>query len=233
MFRKTIFFLVLVLVGPKCFGNLFLKENLKQAKAGDYIVTYQNKSYTLMAIKENSGGLISIEEISIPANYVKERFSWKGWAAQRAPNNSCWVSYVINSETGNLQNYFSRTLNQRLDTSKANVFLSTLLNLQLTHIPYSERKKVARGGGNDLKNLWQPKMVVDGEEVPGVLFEAWKTVWPRDGSELGGKEILVYLPAENGKYPSYFPSWLQVSGMVEKAKLRIVDSGRDLKVNTP
>lgn len=231
MFQKTIFFTFFILICSKCFGDLYLKENLDRGLPGDFIVTYQNKTYTVMLIQEKAGNLLSIEEISVPANYIaKEGFGWKAWAAAGAPNNCCWVRYVVNSETGTLQNYFSRTLNQKLDTSKANVFLSTMLNLRLIHVPYSERKKIGRGKGCDLSNLWQPKMVVEGQAVANVPFEAWKTYWPRDGSELGGKEILVYVPAESDKYPSYFPFWLQVSGMVERAKLRIVDSGRGMKL---
>ena len=40
--------------------------------------------------------------------------------------------------------------------------------------------------------------------------------------------IEVYVPHESNKYPAYFPYWLQISGMVGKAKVRIVDSGSQL-----
>jgi hypothetical protein len=66
---------------------------------------------------------------------------------------------------------------------------------------------------------------VDGNNIPAVPFEAWQTHWPKDGTDLSGKSIEVYVPQENDKYPSYFPYWLQISGMVGNAKVRIVDSG--------
>jgi hypothetical protein len=40
-----------------------------------------------------------------------------------------------------------------------------------------------------------------------------------------GKSIEVYVPHENNKYPSYFPYWLQISGLISNAKVRIIDSG--------
>lgn len=220
---KQIFFLIFFSIFCTGYADLLLKDNLDNACPGDFIVTYQNKTYTVMLIRGKGPGSLTIEEISVPSHL---KMAWKEWIVKGAPGNSCWVRYQVDTATGYLKNYYSITQGQWMDTSKANQFLTTLLNLRFAHVPPQERKKVARGGGSDLRNLWQPPMIVEGKTVPKVIFEAWKTHWPRDGSELGGKEIMVYLPAESEKYPTYFPYWLQVSGLVEKAKIRIVDSGR-------
>ena len=47
-----------------------------------------------------------------------------------------------------------------------------------------------------MRPLWQPRMVIDGKPIQGVLFDAWKTDWPRDGSDLSNKTIEVYLPSK-------------------------------------
>lgn len=110
---------------------------------------------------------------------------------------------------------------------EANNILSKLLNLNLKPIPYSQRKKIG-GRPTTASNLWQPPIVVDGRKIEGVAFDAWRTYWPKDGSDLSGKMIEVYVPEENDKYPAYFPYWLQVSGFIGKAKIRIIDSGTKL-----
>ena len=38
---------------------------------------------------------------------------------------------------------------------------------------------------------------------------------------------------KNQNYPSYFPYWLQVNGVAGKAKIRIIDSGSNLKSPKP
>lgn len=209
-----------------------MRDNLKKAKPGDYIVTAQNKTYTLLHIQDKEDDLLTMEEITVPSSKIsKNNQNWKNWVACYAPGHTSWVKYVIQLSTGEMKEYFSYSKNAWYQIPKADNFLSTLLNLHFVQIPLNARKKVGpipSGGGPDFRTVWQPQMVVDGREIQGVFFDAWKTHWPKDGSEMSGRTIEVFVPAENERYPAYFPYWLQISGMVGKAKIRIIDSGTGL-----
>lgn len=215
-------------------GDLVLRRNLMRAAAGDYIVTAQNKNYTILLVRSTmTGGMVMvIEEITLPMARVPANFStWRQWVESGAPGHTCWVSYEISLMDGSILKAFSFTKNEWFTVPQSQNFLSTLLNLQLTPIPLNERKKVGpppNAGTPDRRSFWQPQMVVDGQLVPGVQFDGWRTKWPKDGSELSGKSIEVFVPHDQGQYPAYFPYWLQISGMVGKAKVRIVDSGSQL-----
>ncbi len=96
------------------------------------------------------------------------------------------------------------------------------------------RRRVGGGTANRIDNrpFWQPRLIVEGTEITGVTFDAWRGRWPKDDSELSNKTIEVYLPSKESGYPCYF-HWLQVSGLVGKARVRIVDSGHNLKSPQP
>lgn len=213
--------------------ELFLRNNLKYARAGDFIVTSQNKIYTVLLIDNISEHEIAIEEITAPMkNMNASSFSWKNWIAQQAPGHTSWVRYVVETPSGQMKEYFSYTKNGWYSVSEGDNFLSTLLNLKLRKIAITERKKVGPTPPQhvtDKRPYWQPKLIFEGKVIPGVSFDAWRTFWPKDGSDLSGKLIEIYVPQNPGIYPAYFPYWLQVSGIVGKAKIHIIDSGRDAK----
>lgn len=210
--------------------EMSLRSNLDRAAVGDFLVTAQNKNYTVLVVKSKEGKKLSFEEITVPMNRItKENFSWRSWIGKKAPGHTCWVMYVIDVETGQVQQTYSYTKNEWVSIPQSQSFLSTLLNLKLKRVSDSERKKVGAPPASDSfdrRPYWQPNMIVDGKKIPGVFFDAWRTRWPNDGSEVSGKVIEVYVPKESDKYPSYFPYWLQVSGIVGNAKVRIVDSGK-------
>lgn len=212
--------------------ELLLRDNLNRAKAGDYLVTAQNKNYSILIIRSKEGEQLSIEEITMPTSRVPQNnFSWKSWVQKGAPGHTCWVMYMIDLPTGAMQQTFSYTRNEWITIPQSQNFLSTLLNLRLKRISDDERKKVGPPPASDSfdrRPYWQPALIVDGNAVKGVTFDAWRTMWPKDSTDLSGKLIEVYLPKNNDKYPSYFPYWLQVSGVVGNAKVRIVDSGSEL-----
>lgn len=212
--------------------DLLLRNNLDRAQTGDFLVTAQNKNYTILIVRSKEGEQLSIEEITMPMSRVpKENFSWRNWVEKKAPGHTCWVMYMINLPSGQVQQTYSFTKNEWVTIPQSQNFLSTLLNLKLKRIDDSERKKVGPPPASDSfdrRSYWQPSLIVDGKTIKGVTFDAWRTRWPKDGSDLSGKIIEVYVPKENDKYPSYFPYWLQVSGVVGNAKVRIVDSGTGL-----
>lgn len=206
-------------------GDIYLRDNLKQAEPGDFIVTAQGKMFTLLHIHEKNGDDLIIEEVSVPENRMPSRqYTWRSWVEQSAPYHTSWVMYRVNLATGRMTQHYNFAKNEWRDMSNCENFLSTLLNLRMSKIPTNQRRRV----GNSRRN-WSPKMVVDGRTIPGVPFDAWRTHWPDDGSDLAGKTIEVFVPEENTKYPSYFPYWLQIKGFIGKAKVRIIDSGTNLK----
>lgn len=210
--------------------DLFLRENLKLARVGDYIVTTQNKIYTVLLIDQIDNGQISIEEITVPTQRIHlSGFSWKKWIANNAEGHTSWVRYVVDTVSGQIKEYFSYTKKGWYSIPEGDNFLSTLLNLKLHKVSITERKKVGPRpprNATDKRPYWQPKLTFEGRVIPGVMFDAWRTSWPRDDSELSGKIIEIYLPEDFGIYPAYFPYWLQVSGIIGKAKVHIIDSGR-------
>lgn len=211
--------------------TLLLRTNLERAQPGDYIVTVQNKNYTLLLVRNKEDDTISIDEITIPSKRLPESNSWRNWVEKKAPGNTCWIMYTIHLPTGAIQKTYSFTKREWVNIPQSQNFLSTLLNLQFQLVPNGERKKIGStisAGKNDHRPLWQPPLVVEGKKIPGVSFVAWRAHWPKDGSELSGRTIEAYLPKDSDKYPSYFPYWLQISGMVGKAKVRIIDSGSKL-----
>ncbi len=213
--------------------ELYLRNNLKYAREGDFIVTSQNKVYTLLLIDSLTNNEIAIEEITAPMKNINlSGFSWKNWIAQQAPGHTSWVRYVVDISSGQMKEYFSYTKNGWYSIPESDNFLSTLLNLKLRKVSITERKKVGPtppAHVTDKRPYWQPKLIFEGRVVPGVMFDAWRTFWPKDKSELSGKIIEIYVPQNPGAYPAYFPYWLQVSGIVGKAKIHIMDSGRGAK----
>ena len=217
-----------------------LRENIVKANPGDYIVTNQGKNYTILLIREKLPEGLIIEEITVPSSrfpgntYTK----WKSWIEEGAPGHTGWFMYQLNTQTGAMNHAFSFPKNGWFEIAAADNFLSGLLNLNFQYIPPQSRKRVGPRHANgtivpEERRIWNPQMVVDGQIIPNVHFSAWQTYWPKDGSDLAGKLIEIYIPEENDRYPSYFPYWLQISGMIGKAKIRIVDSGTGLKSPKP
>jgi len=216
------------------YGNetLNLRQNLSKANPGDYIVAAQNKNYILLNILAKTPEKLTIQEISIPASKIeRNNIVWKEWVQKGAPAHTSWIKYTIILPTGEMQDTFSFSSLGWQPINLEAPFLPTLLNLRFTKIADKERKKVGdplSEGGTGGKKIWQPPLIINGQQIRGALLDAWRAHWPRDRSPLSDKIIEVYIPREGDNYPSYFPYWLQVSGAIGKADLRIIDSGTGL-----
>lgn len=199
-------------------------DNLRNAKSGDYVVISQGKNYTLFHIMDVKPELLTIQEVTIPSSIALQSItSWPEWVQNNAPCNTSWVQYQIDLTKGELKNYYSFTKKGWFTIPEAENFFETLLKLKLTTVPPSQRKRVGSS-----KSFWEPKMVINGQIHNEVHFNAYSTVWPKDGGPLSGKVIEIYLPEDSENYPAYFPYWLQTQGVIGQAKVRIVDSGRGL-----
>lgn len=212
-------FLFLAFIFPLS-ASLSLIENFKLAKPGDYVVAQFNKSDTLLRVVSTQEDKIRMEEVSAPANL---KFSnWQDWLHQGAEGSTAWVTFVIDLDTGKLSNFYSISRGCFLQVAESENFLSTLLSLDFELV---DRTKMKRAGGG---KIWQPSLYFNSQKIENVFFDAWKTRWPEDNSDLSGKNILVYLPEKESGYPSYFPYWLEISGGLTKAKVRIIDTGHGL-----
>lgn len=228
----VIFFIATALSAEGTF--LYLRNNLRKAQSGDFIVTAQGKNYSLLHVQSKDANQLTFEEISIPAAKVpKQNFSWKTWVSQGAAGGTSRVLYTVDLTNGQLKNYYSFKRGTWYEMTPQNNFFPTLLNLRFNYIPESQRRRTGFClVPADQRALWTPKMIVEGNEIQGVYFDVWKTYWPKDGSELSGKTIEVFLPEEGSNYPSYFPYWLQITGLTGGAKIRIIDSGTGLTRST-
>lgn len=229
--RNLIFFLLLA--GPLMASDeLYLRDNLGLAQKGDYMVTAQGKMATLLHIFDRTPKTLSVEEISIPLSQLPVSFKgWRHWMEHSAPGNTGWVVYVVELGTGRMLQCYSMTRRAWISIPEANNFLSTLLNLKFSRIPDWQKKKTGPPplpGMPDRRQPWQPRMIFESQEIKGVQFEAYRTKWPKDKSLLSEKTIDVYLPQDRSRYPAYFPYWLQVSGVVGKAQVSIIDSGHEM-----
>lgn len=226
------YIILLIFIFTNLDAEIYLRDNLRKAKKGDFIVTSQSKSYTLLLIQNVKDDNLTIEEISIPSNKLcLPDGSWKGWVQNGAPDHTSWVLYSIDLPSGQIKNFYSANQDGWQEIVPPDNFLSTLLNLRLEKIPLEDRKKVGptpRDGRPDRRKVWQPRMTFEGKTHADVVFDAWHTHWPKDNSELSNRLIEIYTPEDNSTYPAYFPYWLQISGMVGKAKVRIIDSGSGL-----
>lgn len=227
------FLLFLLLLLPLSAEELLLKTRFEQAKQGDYIVIAQGKNDTLFHIKNKTPSHITLEEITIPSVKACAFVStWKEWVESGAPQNTSWILYKLNTEKGEIERYYSVTKQSYFTIAEGDSFLHTLLHLSFYPIPNDQRKKVGlepRPKQPDKRKFWQPKMIYEGKEIPGVPFDAYYTRWPEDGGPLSGKLIEIYLPVESSKYPAYFPYWLQVRGIIGPGKVRVIDSGQNLR----
>lgn len=223
---NSFFFLSFLLVSFSLFAvtpeTKTLRESIEKSKIGDYIVTLQNKTYTLLKVTERSPGTLIMEEITIPSGKVNNNFSWKEWMKQGAPHHTNWIKFTILLANGRITDSYSRSPQGWSKISLTDSFLPTLLNLKFSVVPDTARRRV----GNSSGQLWNPPMVVEGKQIPGVIFDVWRALWPKDGSILANKTIDIYLPREADRYPVHFPYWLQIQGgVIGNTHIRIVDSG--------
>ena len=230
---KTLLLILLLLTPIQGWSYLFLKERLALAKPGDFVVTAQKKTYTLWLIREREKHQVLIEEITVPSSYLKlENNNWKGWVEKEALGHTSWVAYAVDVRNGRLLGLYSFDNQKWCEVDQNSNFLTTLLNLGFTEMPLNMRRRVGPSishSSKDQRPYWNPSLVYEGQEVKGVPFDHFQAKWPRDGSELAEKWIDIYLPSGHTHYPSYFPYWLQVSGHLANAKIRIIDSGSNLK----
>lgn len=228
---RSILLTALLLSAPLFAEPLHLLALLQRAEAGDYLVTTEGKHQTVLLVRGRSDGHLYLDEITCPQK-GHGPISWKGWIEEGAPGASTWLCHVIDLKTGGVPSCYSFTQEAWVDTHGQNWFLSTLLSLPLSKLPNAARRRIGPttpSSSEDVRRLWQPRLIFEGYPVRGATFSAWHCCWPNDGSELAGQWIVLYLPEGNGPFPTYLPYWIELNDPMHAAKLRTVDSGKNAR----
>jgi hypothetical protein len=95
MYVRILLFLFL-LFSSFAYSNLTLKDRLIQAQAGDYIVSDQGGTYSLILIRYVDEDQLILEEIAVEQKAINlKKTTWKNWIENRAPGALSWVTLVI------------------------------------------------------------------------------------------------------------------------------------------
>lgn len=217
--------------------DFLLRDLLREAKPGEYIVMAQGRNQVVLLIRDHHDDVLTLEEITLPEERKPRQVPrWKEWVSQGAPGNSAWVAYSIGLEKGNIIECYSYTKKGWCDIPSSENFLGTLLKLPLTPLDPAQRRRIGpmpREHERDERPFWNPPMMIEGKVIPNVAFDAWRTRWPRDEGEMSNKLIDIYLPKKGSPGLTYFPYWLQIGGAVGKVQVRIIDSGLSLTSPKP
>jgi hypothetical protein len=227
--RTVLSCLFLIFYTTAAFGNeLYLRDNLSHAQQGDYVVITNDKNQTFMRVLQKDPDFVTIEEITIPASSAKSIKSWIKWAEAKAPNHTSWVRYQVNLNNGHTSEFTSLSQDGWRDIPQINHLFSTLLNLRFTKVPDRDRRRIGTHRGSSNVNprfFWHPPLMVNGQKIPGAIFNAWHARWPKDGGDLSGKLIEIYIPKLAENFPSYFPYWIEINSGI-KVRMHVADSGR-------
>lgn len=234
-FKKYfLLFIVLLLSFAKlCSHEITLCDALRGAKAGDFLVTAQSKTMTLFHIFEVQDSIVIIEEISAPIHLKSQiKGNWQDWINQDAEGHTSWIMYELNLNSRKIEDIYSFSQKSWQQVYDQEQIFPTLINLKFSLIDQKNRRKAGPAPLPEMRDdraIWQPPIVSNGEKIPGIICDAYQAYWPQDGSELDGKKIEIFLAQNNEKVPAYFPFWLQVSNSFSQVKLRVIDSGFNLK----
>jgi hypothetical protein len=202
-----------------------LKDKIIKGNPGDYVVTEQMGTYTVLLIRSLTDRHLLLEEIDVPTlNYDPQTSTWKDWISQEAPGHTAWVSYLIDLDQNKLLESYSYSRGAWLYAEDPNNFLARLMTLSLEKTPLDKRKRIGPppNGDEDHRALWMPSVVFEGKKIDKSPVTAWTTKWPHDSSIISGCEIEVYFSG------FAFPYWIEIKSPHYRASIRTLDSGRQM-----
>ncbi len=200
------------------------KARLEKGAPGNYIVSQQDKNYSLLRIRERTEKRLVLEEITAPESLLDlSSLVWTKWLAQGAPGHSSWVLYEIDLATGKLLECYS--VSQKGWLTLDQPILPKMLGLPLTPTPQDKRRRIGpapQRDENDTRALWFPPLIFDGKKVQKPTMEVFETRWPDDNSQLAACRLeLYFLP----NFP--FPFWLETSNGHYTLKVKSIECGRE------
>ncbi len=119
--------LLLCLCLPLSLFSWTISQSLAEAKKGDYTVYESARFDTFLLITETSAPLVTLEEITVPADYAAG-FDFVAWRERGAPNHTGWMIYTIDTEKARVVHAKSRIKHAVVtpaDCGLFNVLLST------------------------------------------------------------------------------------------------------------
>ena len=203
-------------------------DRFKEAQVGDYIVTAQDNSYSLLLIRSITNQLL-LEEISVPEKQIDlKRVDWRKWILSKAPGHTSWILYTIDLNTGRLIDCFSFSKKERIHLENQEQFLAQLFQLELEVTPDKERKRIGHKSASEIdqRKMWSPPLIHEGKKCKQPTFSVMHTTWPADTSSLSGCRIELYFDALRTSFP--FPYWIEVKSPHYAYKVRVIDSGHHL-----
>ncbi|MBI2743568.1 MAG: hypothetical protein HYX48_06595 [Chlamydiales bacterium] len=218
-----LFILLLIISCAQLSATPTLKAKLEKGSPGDYIVTVQDKSFSLLRIREKSQTHLVLEEVTVPESTLETSdTSWPDWLRKGAPGHSAWLLYEIDLETGELLECFS--VSQKGWMNVEEPILPKMLALPLTATPKEQRKRVGpspQKGEEDMRALWTPPVVFEGSKLKKPTLEVFNARWPDDQSQLAACHLELYFLPD---FP--FPFWIETSNGHYTLKIRSVACGR-------
>jgi hypothetical protein len=208
---------VLLLITGVVHANPLLDRFL-EAKEGDYLVMQLAGQRSLLRVARGSREGLLIEEV-----VATEGQEWAQWLRDGAPGHTSWTVYALDG-AGQLEKAYSVSRETWLAIAPEEQLLARLFQLELKRVPEKERKRVGRS-----ERLWVPPLKPDGKMLRAEQVSVWRTIWPKDGTELSGQALEIYLLEESESMPRCFPLWIEVSNQSTAAvKLRAIAGGRGL-----
>ena len=206
-----------------------MKDHLKNAKNGDYIVTEANKMISLLIVRSQSSQSLIMEEISAPAASLNPRpTSWSKWVKNRAPGHTSWSMMELDLVNQQLLECYSFSRATWIQLPDHENLISTLLKLPFSSVPVEQQRRIGPpplNGDTDHRKLWKPPFIVEGSSLQNHEFDVYSGSWPRDGSEMAGNRICLYF---DHSQRSPFPVWMQIETTHAGIPLRVIDSGKGL-----
>ena len=206
-----------------------MREKFFNGEPGYYAVYESQKTTTVLHLHSKKDSTIIIEEISAPSTSINKSWDYKSWVSKGAPGNTSWIQYEFDLQTGNLLECYSFTREGWLTSNDG--LLSTLLNLELKPISEKNRKRVGATPPHhaiDIRPIWNPPKFVHGKQIKYAKFDALKTHWPADESEIAGRKIEIYF--DQTGFP--FPYWVEIKGKID-TNIHAIDSGNEMQSPRP
>ncbi len=223
--------LIIIAILSISFINAFsLKDKITSGIPGDYVVTEQGGTSSVLLIRSLTPAYLILEEVDVPSLDRSKDKNWKEWIQEGAPGHTAWITYIINLKTNELQECYSHSQGMWLPIHGSQHFLPRLLSLTLHKTAPEERKRIGPPPPpeeQDHRSIWNPTVIVEGKKLEQAVISAWKTRWPKDDSLISECEIELYFSSQA------FPIWIEVKSPHYKGSLRAIDSGHHMSSPQP